>query len=206
MRRYEKQVKAGIAFLDSYNETHPHLKELENWRERVDLETLDLNHASLCVLSQIFGCNFYTVYASILDLSYEQAATLGFVLSVEVLRGTHKRMEIPAYGGVSMRTYEKQVKAGIAFLDTYNETAVYPLENLKNWRTRVNWETLDMRFNHLCLLAQILGSTFYRALGGLGITYEQSGELGFMLPHPVPVGAYQSLQAEWKVQLTEVTA
>lgn len=47
MRTLQERVQAGIAVLD---ELGP-----ENWRELVDLNTLDMTSESMCILGQLYG-------------------------------------------------------------------------------------------------------------------------------------------------------
>ena len=46
MRKYERQVSNGIALLD---------RKKPNWRDSVDLATLDMANSCDCVLGQVYG-------------------------------------------------------------------------------------------------------------------------------------------------------
>ena len=61
-RHAELAVREGAEILDSY-------PALSGWRHRIDLDTLDLGHAQMCVLGQLYGDyahapNFMTVFAA----------------------------------------------------------------------------------------------------------------------------------------------
>ena len=45
-RRYKKQVQRGVKLLDF---------EIPNWRMGIDIETLDMDRQSECILGQLYG-------------------------------------------------------------------------------------------------------------------------------------------------------
>jgi len=47
MNHFDIKVQAGIALLDTYGPT--------DWRERINLDTLDLHSLTDCVLGQVYG-------------------------------------------------------------------------------------------------------------------------------------------------------
>ena len=48
-RKYEKQVQRGVKLLDF---------EIPNWRMGIDIETLDMDQLSECILGQLYGNYF----------------------------------------------------------------------------------------------------------------------------------------------------
>jgi hypothetical protein len=65
----QERVQAGIKFLD---ENAP-----RNWRERVDLDRLDIDKSSRCMLGQIYN-NYWTGLTA-LNITTPQAVDLGFI-------------------------------------------------------------------------------------------------------------------------------
>lgn len=69
MRKFEKQVKAGIALLDEHGP--------EDWRERVNLETLSFPSLRLCPLGQVY--RDFTLGVAALKLDKDAQWASGFV-------------------------------------------------------------------------------------------------------------------------------
>lgn len=55
---YDARVAAGVAYLD---------EAVAGWRERIDMDTLDLRSGLNCVLAQVYGRDFYDVRSAIED-------------------------------------------------------------------------------------------------------------------------------------------
>jgi hypothetical protein len=67
MRKYEKQVKAGMVLLD---------EKVPRWRGKLDLTRLDISRSDQCVLGQVYGN--YNVGAFRLELGLDKLGSLGF--------------------------------------------------------------------------------------------------------------------------------
>ena len=64
----EERVQNGICFLD---------ERVPGWRERIDLDTLDVTDAQNCIVCQLFGA-FGDGIVTELCISSDQAERLGF--------------------------------------------------------------------------------------------------------------------------------
>lgn len=82
MEKAREAVSKGAKFLDNSN------KVPNNWRERINLDTLDLNIASSCVIGQIFGSGpvgtYYKALESLGVTRMGMEYTLGFNASRSV--------------------------------------------------------------------------------------------------------------------------
>ena len=70
---YENRIERGAAWLDEH---HP------GWRDKVNVDTLDLSDCTMCVLGQLSGQegdNWPTVVRSF-DLTFAEVNSLGFSL------------------------------------------------------------------------------------------------------------------------------
>lgn len=67
-------VRRGIALLDS---------EVEGWRDRIDLDTFDIESAWNCVLGQVFGDGTYAGYST----PFHKGATILFSEYPEIVEG-----------------------------------------------------------------------------------------------------------------------
>lgn len=70
MKDFEKEVSRGIAFLDEH---------CPDWKNKIDLDTLDMKNCSYCVLGQVFGDWFKGKRC--LEIEDQVSVDLGFDIS-----------------------------------------------------------------------------------------------------------------------------
>ena len=69
-----KRVEAGAALLDKIRS-----KRLKPWRDKIDLDRLDLNSSCNCVIGQIYGSYFSAIER--LEVGTHNEVELGFMPS-----------------------------------------------------------------------------------------------------------------------------
>lgn len=67
---YQMVVRRGAKFLDDSPAVAP------EWRERINVDTLDIDDAGYCILGQVFGS--FEVGMRMLELSHERSIAYGF--------------------------------------------------------------------------------------------------------------------------------
>ena len=90
------------------------------------------------------------------------------------------------------RLYEKQVKAGIEFLDQIRP----------EWEDLIDIEVLDMKNCHCCILGQLYDH-YWNATAELSFTNIRADELGFtlLIPFSSAITMFPVLTEEWKLQI-----
>jgi hypothetical protein len=85
---------------------------------------------------------------------------------------------------------EAAVKRGIAWLDAHK----------REWRKRIDIESLDLQYPCACVLGQLEGD-FFQAAWEHDIDRVRAGDLGLAAPSGV---SYRTLTAAWRRALKEV--
>lgn len=84
MNDYAERVARGVLWLD-----HMH----DGWREKVNLETLDLSRSASCVLAQVTGRSYWHAIENLLGGDRRYAEEMGFDSPVSVLYGINFLMD-----------------------------------------------------------------------------------------------------------------
>jgi len=75
---FEKEIEKGVEFL---NKVYP------DWLSKIDLEKLNMDQPSNCILGQLYG-NFY-VAQNILDMSDKNYDKMGFTVPIVLYYDEH---------------------------------------------------------------------------------------------------------------------
>lgn len=108
VNRYEKRVRRGAAYLDAVvadKRWSPH--RYVNWREKIDLEELNLYSAQDCILGQL-SRNFWSTLES--HESYLWLIRRGFVVPGDV-PGTMLQFDNIGYAETRLRRRELRLRA-----------------------------------------------------------------------------------------------
>lgn len=93
METYSEAVARGVEWLDAQD---------ADWREKIDVEKLDIANVNWCILGQVFG-GYWSAIDYKLGGNYGRAEILGFNVSSEKLNNAFDEYNC---GHIDFETYE----------------------------------------------------------------------------------------------------